>query len=309
MKNKLDLNAMLTFCKVAENKSFTAAAEGLGVKKSTVSNKISDLERSLGAKLLYRNTRHVALTEIGEDYYNYCREIVNKAEEANQFVTTFNNKPQGTLRIIAPPGMSRVLFDDLFDYFLKSHEMIKIDVTLTLEYVDIIKEGYDVALIVANEKLKDSSLIARKLYDVDLGFFATPQYLADNSKINDLNDLEDHPIIQSLGTKPAIYSAGKHCTYTMNNRIVINYLDASIKAVMKDLGIGMFPSDAVIRELENKELVRVLDDYDVAPSSIYVVYHSRSWLAPKLKAFLEFLDNWRDKKMATEKALKLNKAV
>lgn len=293
MKNKLDLNAMLTFCKVAENNSFTSAAELLGVKKSTVSNKVSELERSLGAKLLYRNTRHVALTEIGLDYFKYCQEIVNKAEEANQFITTFNTEPQGILKLVLPPGLGSIIFDELFDKFLKEHPKIKLDINLTLDPVDIIKEGFDASIIVSETGLKDSNLIARKLFDVHLGFYATKEYLAMHKPIICLKDLLSHELIQAYQRTPPVIEDGKEFQLPNNNRIRINYLDACIYAVQKNLGIGLLPSSSVSRELENNILVPVLPEVHVGPRTVYVVYHSRSWLPPKLKMFLEFLEEWR----------------
>ncbi len=293
MKTKLDLNAMMTFCKVAENSSFTTAAETLGVKKSTVSNKVSELERSLGAKLLYRNTRHVALTEIGQDYFKYCQEIVQKAEEANQFITTFNTEPQGILKLVLPPGLGRIIFDELFTVFLEKYPKVKLDVNLTLEPIDIIKESYDASLLVADATLKDSNLIAKKLFDVHLGFYATRSYLAKQSPIRTLKDMEAHELIQAYSNTPPIIEDGKELHIVSNNRVRINYLDACIKAVQKDLGVGLLPNIAVTRELESGSLVEVLPECQIAPKSIFVLYHSRSWLPPKLKVFLEFLEDWR----------------
>ncbi len=293
MKNKLDLNAMMTFCKVAENSSFTTASEILGVKKSTVSNKVSELERLLGAKLLYRNTRHVALTEIGQDYFKYCQEIVQKAEEANQFITTFNTEPQGTLKLVLPPGLGRIIFDELFTVFMEKYPKIKLDINLTLEPIDIIKESYDVSLIIADSTLKDSNLIAKKLFDVHLGFYATRGYLGKHRPIRTLKDLEGHELIHTYSDTPPIIEDGKELKIVSNNRVRINYLDACIKAVQKNLGVGLLPNSAVTRELESGTLVKVLPESQIAPKSIFVLYHSRSWLPPKMKVFLEFLEEWR----------------
>lgn len=286
---------MLTFCKVAENNSFTSAAELLGVKKSTVSNKVSELERSLGAKLLYRNTRHVALTEIGLDYFKYCQDIVSKAEEANQFVTTFNTEPQGILKLVLPPGLGRIMFEELFNDFIQNNPKIKLDANLTLEPIDITKEGYDAAIIVSETGLKDSNLIARKLFDVHLGLYATEEYLSMYKPITCVKDLQSHELIQPYPRTPSILEDGKEILLTSNNRIRINYLDACIFAVQKNLGIGLLPSTSVTRELENRTLVPVLPEVHLSPRTIYVIYHSRSWLPPKLKLFLDFLETWRQK--------------
>ncbi len=117
----MDLNKILIFSKVADLQSFTRAAQELGIEKSTVSSNIAELEEKLGVRLLNRTTRTVALTEAGEGYYRYCQKVVQTAQEAELFIQSLNEEPQGLLRISTPEGLGRILFDDLFNQFMKQY--------------------------------------------------------------------------------------------------------------------------------------------------------------------------------------------
>lgn len=294
MLSKIDLNAMLVFCKVAELKSFTRSADDLGIKKSTASNKIAILENQLGSRLLTRNTRHVSLTEAGENYYRYCKEITDKALAANDLISKSNNEPEGTLRITATPGIGRILFDDLFSVFMKEYPQINIELNLSYEPADIIRESFDLAIRASEGgQLKDSSLIAKKLFNVELGLFASPAYLENHKAIKTIRDIERHQFIQPYKRNIVLHKNGKDHEIEVKNHLIINYLDACIKAVSDALGIGIFPASSVTKEVSKGKLIRVLPEYNISPTTLFLVYPSKRLLPPKLSVFLDFIESWK----------------
>src|SRR6476660_2316463 len=142
----MDLNDIVVFTKVVETRSFTAAADALGLPKSTVSRKLAQLEERLGVRLVQRSTRKVSVTEIGEAYYARCARIVSDVTTANQLVTDMQPEPRGLVRLTAPIDFSNALLGPTIADFVESHREINVELDATDRVVDLIEEGFDVAL-------------------------------------------------------------------------------------------------------------------------------------------------------------------
>ncbi|PCJ41188.1 MAG: hypothetical protein COA71_09095 [SAR86 cluster bacterium] len=293
----MDLNKLLIFARVAELQSFTKAAKELGIEKSTVSSKISELEENLGARLLNRTTRTVALTEAGEGYFHYCQQIVENAIEAEEFMQTFSAEPQGLLRISAPEGIGRILFKDLFNIFLKKYNKIELEVFLSGRAVDLVRERFDLAIRVSHSRLKDSSLVGKLIMEVEMGIFASAEYVAARAGLNKVEQIIEQPFISlgSLETTDLLKPAGKSKFPPFKTRITINDIEACIDAIHGGLGLGVLPVGAVQEELNRGSLVKVCPNFKIAPIYLYVLYPSRQWVSSKLKVFLEFLEEWAQK--------------
>src|SRR6478735_7906910 len=184
----MDLNEIAVFTTVVRTGSFTAAAKELGMPKSTVSRKVSDLEERLDARLLQRTTRKLSLTDAGRTYYDYGVRIVNEIEAAESAVGSLQDKPRGLLRVSVGPN-SQWLADIVAD-FMKRNPEVQMEVLSTGRNVDLVEERFDVAIRAG--ALADSSLVARKLGHVTWFLVATPGYLKKNRRPRTPEDLAEH---------------------------------------------------------------------------------------------------------------------
>src|SRR5215468_8796544 len=192
-----DLNAMVVFAAVADTGSFTAAARYLAMPKSTVSRKVGELEKRLGARLIQRTTRRLSLTDIGRVYSEHCARIGREADEADLAIQQMQATPRGLLRITAPPSFQTL--GQIAAEFLKRYPDVRIEVVCTERHVDLVAEGFDVAVRVG--PLTDSNLIARKLAEVKQVLVAAPGYLRRRRRPRGPMDLREHETI-GLGTGP-----------------------------------------------------------------------------------------------------------
>ena len=171
----MDLNEIVVFAKVVETKSFTAAAQQLGLPKSTVSRKVSQLEERLDARLLQRTTRKLSLTEIGQAYYERCQRIVADIAAAEQLVDDLQATPRGRLKVTAPVDLGAFRLGELTAQFLALHPDIDVHLELTDRVIDLIDEGYDLGIRFG--PLVESTLMARRLTTTTAGLYASRGYL------------------------------------------------------------------------------------------------------------------------------------
>ncbi|MBV5335683.1 LysR family transcriptional regulator, partial [bacterium] len=169
------LDDMLAFIKVVDARSFTAAADRLGLSKSVVSRRIAELEDRLGARLLNRTTRRLSPTEVGQAFYERCTRIVSDLDEAERAVGDLHGAPRGRLRLNAPVSFGRLHLAAAIVAFVERHPAIEIDIELNDRYVDLLEDGYDLAVRIG--RLRDSSLVARKLAPCRRVMVASPAYL------------------------------------------------------------------------------------------------------------------------------------
>ncbi|WP_455221672.1 LysR family transcriptional regulator [Kaarinaea lacus] len=292
----MDLNQMLIFGKVAEKQSFTKASEELGMEKSTVSMKISQLEERLGTRLLNRTTRSVTLTEAGEGYYHYCQQVIDTAKEAEHFAETLSSEPQGLLRITSPVDFGQIFVSTLIDPFLKKHPKVQIDLVLRNPPVDIIDERIDIALMPNFGGLQDSSLVARKILETDLGVYASPAYIKRHGKPETIEDIDDHDYIGfRYGSKWSIPVTRKNAKYVIEPkaRISINDVLSCKQAARDGLGLAIIPGRIAEQDVKSRKLVQLLTNYSFPTVTLYATYASRQWMPTKLKAFLEHLETWK----------------
>lgn len=177
----MGLDDALIFTRVVECHSFTQAAQGLGMQKSTVSRRIALLEERLGVRLLNRTTRKLRLTEVGQAYYERCRQIMLDFAEAEQAVMQLQLAPAGLLRISAPIEFGQLFLGRVLGEFMRQYPQITAEVELTSRRVDPVEEGVDIAILVGQPQ--DSTLIARKVYETSRGLYASPDYLARHGTV------------------------------------------------------------------------------------------------------------------------------
>src|SRR4051812_18779189 len=186
----MDLNDIVVFTKVVETRSFTGAAELLGLPKSTVSRKLAQLEERLGVRLVQRTTRKLALTDIGEAYYARCQRIVSDVAAAEQLVTDMQSTPRGRLRLTAPVDISTGYLGNIVAAFLAVHAEVNVEIEATDRVVDLIEEGFDLALRFG--PMPESTLIAVRLCSIAGILCASPSYLASKGQPKTIEELDAH---------------------------------------------------------------------------------------------------------------------
>src|SRR5688572_3548479 len=174
----MDLDLLMLFVAVAESASFSAAAKKLGMPKSSVSRGVAALEAELGTQLLHRTTRHVSLSTAGSALYDRIAPLLGQIREAIGSLPEREEAPSGELRITAPNDVGAMFLADLIARFVARFPSVTVDARLTNRNVDLVAEGFDLALRAATRPLKDSSMVVRKVMPVELHLFASPTYLA-----------------------------------------------------------------------------------------------------------------------------------
>jgi DNA-binding transcriptional LysR family regulator len=286
----MDLNDIVVFTKVAETKSFTGAADALGLPKSTVSRKLAQLEERLGVRLVQRTTRKLALTDIGEMYYERCARIVHDVTAAEQLVTDMQATPRGRLRISATVDFSTRWLGDIVASFLAVHPEINIELEASDQVVDLIDDGFDVA--VRFGPMPESTLIARRLCTLQLVMAASPAYLAKTpvKSIDELDGLEHILFTPTTATQAwtlhngeATHEFGRPARFASNNYGAVR------DVALAGGGICLLSEFMIADDLAAGRLVRVLPEWHTRVTEVHAVYPARHNLPPRLTLFLDHL--------------------
>lgn len=284
--------AMEAFARVAEARSFSEAARRLRSSKSVVSRHVSALEAELGARLFHRTTRSLTLTEVGEGYYQKVARILADMDEANRSVSQLQAAPRGRLRVNAPMSFGFLHLAPAIPDFLNRYPEIEVDMTMNDRFVDLVDEGFDVAVRIA--RLADSSLVARKLAPMRRVVCASPAYLAAHGTPVSPDDLKGHDCLcysnLTLSEEWRFVAAdGRPWPVEVQGRLRTNNGDALRVAALKGLGVINQPSFIVGGDLQSGTLVSVLTEFTPQDSAVHAVYPHSRHLSPKVRAFVDFL--------------------
>lgn len=287
----MDLNDIVVFAKVAETRSFTAAAEQLGLPKSTVSRKLAQLEERLGVRLVQRTTRKLALTDIGEAYYERASRIVSDLAAAEQVVMDMQATPRGRLRVTAPIDLSALYLGRIIAEFNVANPEVYVELDGTDRVVDLIEEGFDLGIRFG--PLPESTLIAKKLGAVQSVLCAAPEYLAKRKAPATIEEIEDHDKVLftpsartqswTLTNGDQTYELARPAKFSSNNIMAVH------DAVLAGLGLSVITEFVIACDLHEGRLVRILPEWTGLPVEINAVYPARQNLPPRLSLFLEHL--------------------
>ena len=287
------LVSMKVFRHVVEVGSFVGAAERMEMSAAMASKHVMYLEQQLGARLLNRTTRRVAPTEAGREYYERLSQVLTELEEAEQVVGAASVVPQGRLRVssLSAFGLSHVMVA-VADYAAQ-YPQVTVDITLSDRVVELIDEGFDVAIRASPSGLKSSSLIARQIATAHLVLCASPAYLRRHGTPKTVADLARHNYLQYAGVAPLeIATATGNGTprVRLTGNLIVNHLEAQRVIVLQGAGIAMLGTEVIGDDLAAGRLVPLLVD-DVPPRElpIHVVYASRRHLSAKVRSFVDFL--------------------
>ncbi len=288
------LAAMHAFRRVIECGSFRAAARELGRSNAAVSKQIGDLEAELGATLITRTTRRLALTEIGRAYYERCARILDDLAEAETAVASLQMAPRGLLRVNAPMSFGLLYLASALPAYMQRCPDVRVDLVMNDRTVDLVQEGFDVAVRVRTS-LADSSLVARRLAPVRRVLCATPNYLEQHGCPERPEELHGHRcLIYSLSSSPTewvlIRRGGREpLTVTVAPYYTANSSIALREALLAGSGIALIPTFVVGADLDEGRLATVLSDFEIPPQSLYALYPSSRHLSPKVRSFVDFL--------------------
>jgi DNA-binding transcriptional LysR family regulator len=283
----MDLNRLHAFVRVVAEGSFTGAAKSLGVPKSSVSRSVALLEQALGTRLLQRSTRRLHLTEAGAAYYERVANALASIDEASALATEMQATPRGTVRVAAPVDLGVGTLVPLIAKFVRRHPLIHVDLSLAARVVDLVAEGFDLA--VRAGPLRDTSLIARKVGTVDNGLFASPGYARRRGLPKRVDDLAEHDCVlfRPAHAKATWALRGPHGTTEVDvtGSLHLDDMGAVRKAALVGVGIGLLPAFLGVRDVELGRLVRVLPDHAGPGAPLHIVYPSAR-LVPQRVALL-----------------------
>ncbi len=279
------------FARVVAAGSMSAAGRELGLSPAVVSKRLRRLEDRLGTRLLQRTTRQIALTEAGQGFYERVVAILAGIEEAEAFVSRRSAHARGTLKVSAPTSFGRMHIAPHLVPFMKENADLSVNMLLSDDLVDIVGEGFDVAIRIA--ELADSSLVARKLAPVRRVLCATPGYLEDNGAPATLADLETHNCLthQTSDTWRLEGPDGAVGVRPSGN-LMTNSSEVVREAVLAGLGIALRSTWDIGNDLAAGRLVQILPEYGVSTNTaIYAIYPSRQFLPVKVRLFIDYFAN------------------
>ncbi len=282
-----DLNEMAIFAVVVGTGSFTKAADKLKLPKSTVSRKISQLEKRVGVRLINRTTRNLKPTEVGKLYYDHCVRLVEQAEEADRAVNNMQSEPSGKLRLSTPLAFSTPFLMRTIQAFLEKYPKVDIEIFSDNKIVDMLEHEIDVAMRVG--PLSDSSLVTRNLGSARLALVASPDYVAQYGAPSSIEELSEHRCI-SHPSVPWKFKVGQSINDVhLKPRMISNDMDMIRKMALNGFGIGAVPQILVSDDVLEGRLVHLLPQTPFFERTFYLVYPSRKELPSKVSAFIEHI--------------------
>ncbi|RLQ88434.1 LysR family transcriptional regulator [Notoacmeibacter ruber] len=292
------LTRMRAFIDVVDAEGFSAAARRIGRSKALLSKYVRELEDEVGALLLNRTTRQFSLTDAGHAYYGRAVEIISDIDSLRDSVRDASGEVGGRLRLTAPRSYADAVIGDSLIAFAKAFPDVKLDVHLEDRFVDLVEEGYDIAVRIA--RLQDSSMIARKLGDFTLALCASPEVIERYGRPERPEDMADKPCICDTNGRwrtnwPFTTPSGERLSVNVSGQLEVNSPVVARRGLLQNLGFAMLPRFAVMDDLASGRLVSVLDDYMVRDGGIYAVYPHRRYLPARVRACVDFLADWHKK--------------
>ncbi len=280
---------MAIFIKVVQVGSFSQAAKQLGMPNSTVSSKVSSLEKRLGTTLITRTTRRLNITAAGSAYFKKCLQGLEEIKAGEDEIAASQGEPYGLLRITAPVELGSSILPQIISGFLNKYPKVSIEVISTDRRVELLTENVDLAIRAGD--LKDSTLIGKKLGNGSFFAFASTKYIKSNPELKHPRDLKNHNCLHftALGSESwRLIGPKGSLNVSVHGRVVINDLNLLKSLTVSGMGIALIPSFFSINEVNNGKLVRVLTEWQTAPSPIHFVYPAQKFVSSKLSAFINY---------------------
>lgn len=286
------LSALSGFVEAVNLGSFSAAAKHLGISQPAVSQQVRSLEEDLGIRLLNRTTRQLKLTEAGERYYAYARDILERVTEADRSVQSEEAQMSGPLSVGLPLGFAESILSEFLIRFKKEHPGIVLDVSLSDQFVDVIQQRLDVAIRMG--VIDDDRLIVRKLGLAQRCLVASPEYLDRRGRPLHPADLPEHDYLLykniSTGNRvPFISTLGEELAVKITPAMIVNNSATLRQAALAGLGIALSNRWLIDPYLKSGALELVLPDWQYPPHPVHAVYPSNRFIPLKVRRFVDML--------------------
>jgi DNA-binding transcriptional LysR family regulator len=286
----LDLNHLTIFKSVAGASSFSRAADDLGMPKSSVSRSVAVLEENLGARLFHRTTRQVTLTTMGATLLDRIAPLLDSLEQTVRELPERDEQPAGEIRVTAPVDFGANILADAAVRFCNRHPAVSIDLTLTNRMVDLVKERFDMAFRMGAERLRDSSLVAKKAAPVPLQLFASPSYVARRGAPRQPEELADHDwIVFRPQRSITLEGPDGRRTVEATGRIVCDDMFFTREALRAGGGIGLLPAFLAEPTVRAGELVRILPAWELPTGHLWIVVTAARNAPKRVSAFRDFV--------------------
>ena len=288
MQATIPVDELFVFVAVARAGSFTAAARALATQKSHASRVVSRLEKRLGVRLLQRSTRSLTLTEVGRELYERATSILAALDETQSMIQRSQQEPQGVLKLTCGVEFGLLVVNRWIREFLKRYPRVRVDARFSDRLVDLVHEGFDLAIRVG--KLPSSGLSARALGKIRYALYASPKYLQQRAAPAHPRELGAHDLI--------VFTGGASSAWKLKNgreqfkveqpaRLAIESHISVRDAIVEGLGIGLVPRFQAEPYVRNKKVVEVLPGWTREPAPVYALFASARYLTPKVRAFVD----------------------
>lgn len=290
----MDLEHLRTFASVVRFGSLTRAGASLGLPKSTVSRHLSELEQQTSTQLITRTTRRLSVTDAGRRLFLQIEGPITELEQASRTIRDLSGEPRGLLRLTAPADVEVLSIVPMLESFLLKYPEVKLVANLTNRKVDLIAEGYELALRAG--PLPPSGLIAKKLFGGEFHLFAKAEYLEKHGTPKSASDLASHQCLVFSDDRPqgkwvlwSNHQPSKRYEVSVSGRLALTEMGALARACAAGLGIALLPSQATRTFLPEQGVVRVLPKLRGPDSLLYAVYPPTQQVSPTLRALLNHL--------------------
>ena len=290
----MDLNDAYYFVHVVEKRGFTAAAQALGIPKSRVSRRVKELEESLGARLLQRSSRKMAVTEVGHEYYRHAREALEHIEAAEAAVCRKTNAIEGLVTVSCSVGMAQFALSRVLPAFLEDNPKVNVVQQASNQMVDLLEKGVDIAIRGHMDTLPDSSLIQVLLAEVEWHLFCSPKYHEQMKVLDEPENLAHHPCLALGRVQEAQQwvlkdNGGQTVCIPCKVRFASDDMTTLKSAAERSLGLVALPSYVCKPEIEAGTLMRALPNWTAGSPQISLIMPTRRGVLPAVEAFTTHL--------------------
>jgi DNA-binding transcriptional LysR family regulator len=289
-----DLNDLYFFAAVVEHGGFSAAGRALGIPKSRLSKRVAQLEERLGVRLLQRTTRRFVVTEVGERFYNHCRAVLEEARAAQDAVDELSAEPRGTVRVSCPISLTQTVVGYLLPDFMAKYPKVQVRLLSSDRRVDLIGEGYDIAIRVRTKLDTDGNLVMRSFGQSEVVAVASPALLDELGRPQAPDELARLPALSNFEHDgPQVWTlvdaAGEAVEVEMQARLVCGDFGVLLESARRGMGVALLPEYIAAPAITSGELEVVLPEWSAPQGTMHFLYPSRRGLLPAVRAFVDFL--------------------
>lgn len=288
-----DLNDLYYFVKVVDHGGFTAAGKALNMPKSKLSRRIAGLEEEYGVRLLQRSTRHFSVTETGREFYTHCVAMLVEAESAREVMQRNGGEPQGIVRMSCPTALLAYRIGDLVGQFMAAHPKVRVHLEATNRRVDVLGEGFDIALRVRFPPLEDSGLVMRVLSGSPQRLVASPAFMAARVAPANPADLGEFSSLDWGPVRDHVWHLegpdGATAQIRHRPRYITDDMTALRQAALRGIGVVQLPCMVVEEDLKKGDLVEVIPGWAPRGGVVHAVFPSRRGLLPAVRMLLDYL--------------------